>query len=106
MLVGRTSYTFGVFGYWVVAGDRHGAHNWEATGLWSAETAVTALRQAIQALKAHASCDSEDLSGDGRPGLACMPLPDPYRLLLTGHSMGGHGAWLAAVRYRDRYASW
>ncbi len=28
-------YTFGVLGMWLVAPDRHGAHNWEYTGHWT-----------------------------------------------------------------------
>ena len=30
---------------------------------------------------------------------------DPHRTCLTGHSMGGHGAWHLAVTYPDRFAA-
>lgn len=30
---------------------------------------------------------------------------DPQRVYLTGHSMGGHGAWHLAVTYPDRFAA-
>ncbi|MEJ2701162.1 MAG: prolyl oligopeptidase family serine peptidase [Sedimentisphaerales bacterium] len=30
---------------------------------------------------------------------------DPSRIYLTGHSMGGHGAWHLAVTYPDRFAA-
>lgn len=31
--------------------------------------------------------------------------PDPGRVYLTGHSMGGHGAWHLGVTYPDRFAA-
>jgi dienelactone hydrolase len=31
--------------------------------------------------------------------------PDPSRVYLTGHSMGGHGAWQLGVLYPDRFAA-
>ncbi len=31
--------------------------------------------------------------------------PDPRRVHLTGHSMGGHGAWILGCLYADRFAS-
>lgn len=31
--------------------------------------------------------------------------PDPARVHLTGHSMGGHGAWVLGALYADRFAS-
>ena len=38
--------------------------------------------------------------------LACASLPhDPSRIYLTGHSMGGHGAWHLGVTYPDRFAA-
>ena len=30
---------------------------------------------------------------------------DPQRTYLTGHSMGGHGAWHLGVTYPDRFAA-
>ena len=33
-------YVFGVQGYWLVAPDRHGAHNWEYTGHWTVGCAL------------------------------------------------------------------
>jgi dienelactone hydrolase len=30
---------------------------------------------------------------------------DPYRTYLTGHSMGGHGAWILGVQYPDKFAA-
>lgn len=38
------AYTFGVEGYWVLAPDRHGAHNWEYTGHWTVSTAYIRVR--------------------------------------------------------------
>jgi dienelactone hydrolase len=31
--------------------------------------------------------------------------PDPRRIYLTGHSMGGHGAWHVGVTFPDRFAA-
>jgi pimeloyl-ACP methyl ester carboxylesterase len=31
--------------------------------------------------------------------------PDPQRLFLTGHSMGGHGTWHVGVTFPDRFAA-
>lgn len=31
--------------------------------------------------------------------------PDPRRIYLTGHSMGGHGVWQLAVNFPDRFAA-
>jgi predicted esterase len=31
--------------------------------------------------------------------------PDPWRIYLTGHSMGGHGAWHLGVTFPDRFAA-
>src|SRR5205823_11470235 len=31
--------------------------------------------------------------------------PDPRRVYLTGHSMGGHGTWHLGVTYPDRFAA-
>jgi len=77
-------YTFGVEGYWLVAPSRHGAHNWEQIGRLSATRAVDALA----ALP-----------------LESLPLPvrmDAQRVVFSGHSMGGHGAWAAAVQLAHR----
>lgn len=32
-------------------------------------------------------------------------LPDPQRIYLTGHSMGGHGTWQVGVHYPDKFAA-
>lgn len=38
--------------------------------------------------------------------IACKSLEhDPSRIYLTGHSMGGHGAWHLGVTYPDRFAA-
>ena len=77
-------YTFGVRGFWLVAPSRHGAHNWEQVGRLSATRAVDAL------------------SALPLGGLAIGARMDPSRLIFSGHSMGGHGAWVAAVQLADR----
>lgn len=39
-------------------------------------------------------------------GLATQDLkPDPSRIYLTGHSMGGHGTWNVGVLFPDRFAA-
>ena len=76
-------YTFGVRGAWVVAPDRFGAHNWEGVGLDSAFRA----RSALSAWLAR--------------GCGGVQVVDTRRVIFAGHSMGGHGAWLAAVSAPD-----
>ena len=79
-------YTFGVEGYWVVAPDRFGAHNWEGIGELSAQRSVPALGELL-------SCHPwlPQLHSDGGG-------------ILAGHSMGGHGAWMSGVNSPDQYA--
>lgn len=60
---------------WLLAPSRHGAHNWEGVGRRHALAAVHWLAAASSASEA----------------------ADPTRLLVCGHSMGGHGAWLFAA---------
>ena len=64
-------------------GGRHGAHNWEGTGQ---RTALAALR-ALGALT--------------RGGWGAFAAADAQRVLFAGHSMGGHGAALAAAQQPD-----
>jgi dienelactone hydrolase len=80
----ETPYTFGVQNAWVVAATRHGAHNWEYTGHLSAMTALETLPTLVR--RTH-------------PGL---PAVDASRVLYTGHSMGGHGAWTLITHGTDR----
>ena len=83
---GATEYSFGVDGYWLVAPTRHGAHNWEHTGMLTALKAVEAL----------ARCTRRP-STPGAQSSPLLPSADDRRILFAGHSMGGHGAWVAAT---------
>ena len=78
-------YTFGVNNAWLLAPTRHGAHNWEYTGHLSAMSALLNLPELIHSTY-----------GDILPGV------DTSRVLYTGHSMGGHGAWTLASHDTDR----
>jgi hypothetical protein len=40
-------YTFGVVDSWLITPDRHGAHNWEYTGHFTAMSAVAAFSQSL-----------------------------------------------------------
>lgn len=62
---------FGVEGFWLLAPTRHGAHNWQYTGAWTARRALAVLRERFGAAR--------------------------DAVLYAGHSMGGHGAWLQAA---------
>lgn len=44
--------------------------------------------------------DALEVLEDARARLS----PDPSRIYLTGHSMGGHGAWHLGVTYPDKFA--
>lgn len=74
-------WVFGVAGAFVVAADRFGAHNWENIGARSAVMAVDGVSQ-LSASWVHQA--------------------DRERVLVMGHSMGGHGAWVVALRMADR----
>ncbi|KAK3251372.1 hypothetical protein CYMTET_39286 [Cymbomonas tetramitiformis] len=81
---GHDEYTFGNAHGWTLAPSRHGAHNWEAgPGRLHALSALQALARA---------------SAESYPSEAC----DPLRVLVAGHSMGGHGALLFALSSPDR----
>ena len=80
------AYRFGVERYWVVAPTRHGAHNWEDGGARSAIAAVDAIGSPSR----------------GGGSLPCDAKVDTRRVFFTGHSMGGHGAWLGALQSADR----
>jgi len=77
-----SEYIFGVKAYWIVAPDRHGAHNWEAIGDLSARSS---LHQLQKALKRVPKLPQISLQGN----------------IISGHSMGGHGAWVVAVNNPD-----
>ncbi|ELU12464.1 hypothetical protein CAPTEDRAFT_191936 [Capitella teleta] len=64
-------------------GGRHGAHNWEGPGLLTAITAVDRLQEMTK-------------NSDW------LPFKSTDKLIVTGHSMGGHGAWHLATHYPDR----
>jgi hypothetical protein len=77
-----SEYIFGVRGYWIVAPDRHGAHNWEAIGDLSARMSLYQLQKALKRV----------------PKLPQISLQGN---IISGHSMGGHGAWVVAVNNPD-----
>mmetsp|Transcript_37189 Transcript_37189/g.37868 ORF Transcript_37189/g.37868 Transcript_37189/m.37868 type:complete len:752 (-) Transcript_37189:83-2338(-) len=72
-----SEYIFGVEGFWVVAPSRHGAHNWESIGYRTADRSIQAL---AATMKRYSHLPQVILGHD----------------VLTGHSMGGHGAIVAA----------
>ncbi len=69
---------------WILAptGRRRFGYDWEGPGRINAMKALNALPTHIEALTKRKH--------------------DPYRVLFTGHSMGGHGAWSLSLRYPDR----
>ena len=61
MLHGSSEYTFGVPGYWVLAPERFGAHNWEGLGLHTVWSAVSALGEVTCSLRdRNSSCSMTD----------------------------------------------
>ena len=94
-------YTFGVAGYWLLAPARHGAHNHAGTGHWHALAAVRALAELAAAWRRTAAAGAPRCDGGWRAAPHCVPLPDADRVLFTGHSMGGAGAWHAATAAAD-----
>ena len=92
-------YTFGVVGYWVVAPSRHGAHNHAGVGQLHAFAAMEALASLVESLR---RSDAAETCKEWRAGVSCLPTLDIERVLFSGHSMGGYGAWLAAVSAPNR----
>jgi hypothetical protein len=78
----QPDYEFGVAGFYVLAPDRFGAHNWQGVGSWSAFAALRALGALASSSRA-------------------LPRADTSRVLFAGHSMGGAGAWFAVLAAPD-----
>eukprot|EP00927_Polykrikos_kofoidii_P049711 TRINITY_DN43727_c0_g1_i1.p1 TRINITY_DN43727_c0_g1~~TRINITY_DN43727_c0_g1_i1.p1 ORF type:complete len:986 (-),score=93.86 TRINITY_DN43727_c0_g1_i1:212-3052(-) len=72
-------YKFGFDEMWVLVPHRGGPHNWEDVGMRSALRAIDVLAAA-----------------------PVTPSADSQRLVVHGHSRGGHGAWGLATRIPDR----
>ena len=85
------AFVFGFEEAWVLAPDKHGAHNWETVGREVALSCVDWLAARLAAYRVSAPASR----------FAVRAL-DSHRLLYAGHSMGGHGAWFAAVHDPDR----
>lgn len=85
MLPGEKDYTFGVRGYYLLAPARFGAHNWETTGFLTANASMMALHKLSLLF----------------PSL--LPKLRLTESIISGHSMGGHGAWIAAVNIPDTF---
>ena len=82
---GQRQYLFGVEGAFVLAPSRFGAHNWEAVGARSARAALQALKATLARVPA-------------------LPQVDASLGLIAGHSMGAHGALVAAANQPSDYA--
>ena len=104
---------------WLLAPTRHGAHNWEGVGSRTALDAVDALASLVAAYRgthvveaevdsmtpsaAHADVKAPHWCTAWRDEARCLPRVDTNRILLAGHSMGGHGAMSVAITISDRY---
>ena len=107
---GRGGYVFGVEGAWLLAAHRDGAHNWEGIGLASAAAAVDALAELTGGATTettptvplpagwNGALSARVDSSDGARTLRA----DASRVIVAGHSMGGHGAFILAATLGDR----
>jgi hypothetical protein len=102
---GSPDYVFGVEGFYVLAPSRHGAHNHQGVGHFHALAAIHALQRLVASFVAGRSGTPAQATAavcsSWRASLACLPLPDPLRVLFSGHSMGGAGAWHASTALPD-----
>lgn len=100
---GMTEYVFGVEGFIVLAPSRFGAHNWEATGELSARHALMSLKTILhRSLSLRLTPKSNVKATTAR---SMLPLPQ-VRIgsgIVSGHSMGAHGAWMLAVNSPDLF---
>jgi len=92
----RVPYTFGVQGMWTLAPTRNGAHNWEYTGFLSALTALETLGTPGDHGQGSCILPSEIVPHFPRASI------NFHKVIFTGHSMGGHGAWTIATHVPDR----
>ena len=76
-------FTYGLADSWTLAPERNGAHNWEGQGFNCVLAAIDALVAATTEHQAEFRADAN-------------------RLLVAGHSRGGHGAWQVASKLPDR----
>lgn len=100
---GKTDYIFGVKGFITVAPSRFGAHNWELTGELSARHALRSV-QLILRKTMHLKFVSK-AGAKATTARTVLPLPQ-LRLgsgLVSGHSMGAHGAWMLALNSPDLF---
>lgn len=81
------NYIFGVQGFYLLAPSRFGAHNWEGVGELTGRAALQALVAATR---------SSALSG-------LLPMASSYHGIMSGHSMGGHGAWVTALNMPSNF---
>eukprot|EP01039_Chlorochromonas_danica_P000609 gene609-659_t len=96
MLPGSQDYTFGLLGYYLLAPSRFGAHNWESTGYLTAYYSMVTLPRLLgkaaqipDVVLPKVDVDVGGGAGGGGGGGG----------LVSGHSMGGHGAWLLATHH-------
>lgn len=87
MLPGSQDYTFGLLGYYLLAPSRFGAHNWESTGYLTAYHSMITLPRLLGKAAQITDLALPRVDADGGRGL------------VSGHSMGGHGAWLLATHH-------
>jgi triacylglycerol esterase/lipase EstA (alpha/beta hydrolase family) len=68
-------WVFGVDNLWLLAPTRHGAHNWEGPGTLTPMKALECLSRYTQ------------------KAFWIEFKADDKKMVIAGHSMGGHGAW-------------
>ena len=105
---GASDYVFGYERLWLLAPNRHGAHNWDAVGLRSVRSALAALarlvnsqphlRMRLFAQLLLVSCTRTRVRTT--EALFGARVHEEH-VLLAGHSMGAHGAWHLATHYPD-----
>eukprot|EP01038_Epipyxis_sp_PR26KG_P004199 gene4199-5972_t len=83
---GKKDYIFGIEKYWLIAPTRFGAHNWEGVGELAARRSVNSIMKMFDSI--HLNLPKIDVS---KP------------LILSGHSMGGHGVWVAGGNDPDAF---
>eukprot|EP01041_Mallomonas_annulata_P003130 gene3130-6156_t len=100
---GDKDYSFGFRDMWVLAPARSGAHNWEGTGLGTAIRSLEYLGT-LTVTDSNTNIDRDTTTSVADVvNVLAAAAADMTRVVLGGHSRGGHGVLTLATHCPDRF---